>query len=172
MSVSLWRASRVLAASLFVVSCSLPSDVSHRQPSAAEPSRVPTVAQSDSRSVAQSAVPSVTQVDDEIGRIRAKLFERVNYPLLMRRLDSEIELAKAEIQMHRRVVSELDRFHRMAHESKPFLVTIEEMKLKQLAAELRLDDLEEERCLLQKYQRDERRLRELEARRDGVRVRR
>lgn len=165
MKVFVKRALRAIAASLLIAISSgqFDSDVAGCRVSsshAAEPTR------------GSSASSPAAQIDDEIARIRAKLFERVDYPLLMRRLDSEIELAKAEIQMHQKVLSELERLHRLAHESKPFLVTIEELKIKRLSAELRLDDLEAERCLLQKYQRDERRLRELEARRDVTRTQR
>lgn len=163
MKVSLVRAFRALAVTSTLAACVNLIGLSERGVTvvgAAEPGRLETL------------TPASSRADEEIARLRAKLFERVDYPLLMRRLDSDIELAKAEIQMHQKVLFELERLHRMAHESKPFLVTIEELKLKRLAAELRLDDLEAERCLLQKYQRDERRLRELEARRDVLRTQR
>lgn len=159
MKVSLPRAPRALVPSLLLTLFGVGVVGGVCLLGAAEPPRSRTDARTDAH------------VDEEIGRIRAKLFERVDYPLLMRRIDADLELTKAEIKAHDKVLYELERLHRMAHESKPFLFTIEELKLKRLAAELRLDNLEEERCLLQKYQRDERRLRELEARREVNRMR-
>ncbi|HND52728.1 MAG TPA: hypothetical protein PLV92_10045 [Pirellulaceae bacterium] len=106
--------------------------------------------------------------DDEAARLKVKLFERVDYPLRLKQLDSDLRLARAEVESYQKLFNEYSRFNRYLVDSKPFTAQAEEYRLKLLAAQLRCENLEEERVLLERYRVDERRLRELEARRGAT----
>ncbi len=93
----------------------------------------------------------------EIARLRFKLYERVDYPLLLRHLRTEIKLREAQVDSLSRRVKEAKRFYR----SPALFTTIEELQLSLLEAELLLKDLKHERALLQIHNQDERRLRKL-----------
>lgn len=93
----------------------------------------------------------------EIARLRFKLYERVDYPLLLRRLRTDIKLTQARVDSLRRRVKEAERFYR----SPGLFTTIERLQLQLLEAELLLKDLRHEQTLLQIHNQDERRLRKL-----------
>ncbi len=95
----------------------------------------------------------------EIAEIRYKLYRHVEYPLRIRRLDSDIKLAKAEIESLKRAVKEYGHFN--TRYSKPFFQSEERAKLDLLRAEVTLKDLQYERSLLLKYRETEKRLRAL-----------
>lgn len=112
-------------------------------------------------SLANGATPdkSVSHSDQvlEIARLRFKLYERVDYPLLLRHLRTEIKLMQAQVDSLRRRVKEAQRFSR----SPALFTTIEILQLRLLEAELLLKDLKHEQTLLQIHNQDERRLRKL-----------
>ncbi len=112
-------------------------------------------------SLARGATPenSVSQSDSaiEIARLRFKLYERVDYPLRLRHLRTEIKLMAAQVDSLSRRVKEARRFYR----SPALFTTIEKLQLELLGAELLLKDLKHEQTLLQIHNRDERRLRKL-----------
>jgi hypothetical protein len=94
----------------------------------------------------------------EIARLRLKLYERVDYPLRLRHLRTEIKLMEARVSSLGRRVKESRRFYR----SPALFTTIEKLQLSLLEAELVLKDLKHERTLLQSHNKDERRLRMLQ----------
>ena len=93
----------------------------------------------------------------EIARLRFKLYERVDYPLRLRHLRTEIKLMQAQVDSLRRRVKEAQRFSR----SPALFTTIEKLQLRLLEADLLLKDLRHEQTLLQIHNQDERRLRKL-----------
>ena len=93
----------------------------------------------------------------EIARLRFKLYQRVDYPLLVRQLRTDIKLREARVDSLRRRVKEAERFSR----SNALFTTIEMLRLELLEAELLLKDRKHELSLLQIHNRDERRLRQL-----------
>lgn len=93
----------------------------------------------------------------EISRLRFKLFERVDYPLRLRHLRTEITLMEARVASLRRRVKEAERFH----QSEALFTTIENLRLELLEAELLLKDWRHELTLLRTYSQDERRLHQL-----------
>ena len=93
----------------------------------------------------------------EIARLRFKLYERVDYPLLVRQLRTEIKLMEARVASLRRRVKEAERFHR----ARALFTTIENLRLELLEAELLLKDWKHELRLLQIHHVEERRLRQL-----------
>ena len=93
----------------------------------------------------------------EIARLRFKLYERVDYPLHLRHLRTDIKLMDARVASLRRRVKEAQRFYR----SPALFTTIENLQLELLEAELVLKDRKREQTLLQIHNQDERRLRKL-----------
>lgn len=93
----------------------------------------------------------------EIARLRFKLYERVDYPLLVRQLKTEIKLMEARAASLRRRLKEAERFHR----AKALWTTTENLRLDLFEAELLLKDWNHELVLLQNHNQDERRLRQL-----------
>ena len=91
----------------------------------------------------------------EIARLRFKLYERVDYPLRVRELQTDIKLMEASVASLRRRVKETDRFRY----AEGLFTTTEILRLELLAAELRLKDCQHELSLLQIHNQDERRLR-------------
>lgn len=97
----------------------------------------------------------------EIQRLRQMLFERVEYPLAIRRIELEIRVARLEWESLRRQVEELERLDRQGNRA--FFATLEQGRFATESARLRVADLEAERELLIRYLPVERRLRELES---------
>lgn len=93
----------------------------------------------------------------EIERLRLKLYERVDYPLRQRQLQTDIKLTEARIASLRRRIKEVDGFYGSA----ALFTMLEDLKLDLLEAELLLKDSKHELALLQLHHRDERRLRQL-----------
>ncbi len=98
----------------------------------------------------------------EIAHLQLKQFIRVDYPLELRRLDSEIKMSEAEINSLLRRLDEFGSFHRHTRYSRPFFTTVEDQRLLLLAAELRRSDLRKKKCLMQQSYQDRKRLLELQ----------
>lgn len=96
----------------------------------------------------------------QIAQIELRLYERVEYPTLIRRLESEIKLATAERDSAARLLAEYESHHRSRY-SNPFLVSIESAQLTMTEAQLRLDDLKKEKCLAKQFHVDRLRLHRL-----------
>jgi len=97
----------------------------------------------------------------ETARLRVRQYAELEYPLLVRRLDNEIQLTAAELAMHQREVQAFGPSSNFRY-SKAFSYTLERAKLAALEAELRLKELQEQRMLLQRGRADKLRLLELE----------
>jgi len=93
----------------------------------------------------------------EIQRLRFKLYERVEYPLRQRQLQSEITLLEAQVASLGRRIKEVDGFYG----STALFTMREDLRLDLLATELLLKDRRHELTLLQTHNQDERRLRQL-----------
>ncbi len=97
----------------------------------------------------------------ELAQIRMRLWERLDYPLRQRQIDSELKLAEAQIESLKRQVSEYEQFTKFKYSS-PLFYSLEEARVQLVAAQARRDDLREEAALLLKNRDDLRRLQELE----------
>lgn len=111
---------------------------------------------------AESDALSTARRDLEVAQLRARIYERMEAPLLARRLDHQIELATLQVDLLKRRLKEYEPLTRFTHSS-PLLITLEESRLNLLEAELRLDQLKEERLLRMRYHGDLLRLHELTA---------
>ena len=89
-----------------------------------------------------------------------RLYERVDFPIQARRLVSEITLTEAKLKSLEKLLAEYQGFQRFST-GNPLTLTVEDTKLQILAAKLHLDDLKEEKSLLERYRDDQRRLYEL-----------
>jgi len=106
---------------------------------------------------------AAAQRQREIAKLELRLFQRLDFPLRLRQLETEITLTKAELASHKRSVVEYERFTKFKYSSVMF-VTLEQARLDVLESELRLKDLIEEKWLLIQHRSDLRRLLELRAR--------
>jgi len=97
----------------------------------------------------------------EMAQLKLRLYQRVEYPLQMRKLKSEIELTKARIASQKRRVTEFEKFTKFKYSS-PVFTTLENTRLTQLELELRLKELKEEKMLLTRHYGDYCRLLQLQ----------
>ena len=96
----------------------------------------------------------------EAAQIELRLYEKVDYPLQRRRLQSKIKLIEAELESHQRHITEYEQFTKFTH-SAPFFHTLAEVRLAKLDAELLLEDTQEEKDLCERFHPDRCRLYEL-----------
>jgi hypothetical protein len=96
----------------------------------------------------------------EIAELELRRYERVEYPLRLRQLESRIKLAKVRVSMHERLIAEYERFTKNAYSS-PLIFSLELERVALAEAKLSLDDLDEERRLTERYHTDHCRLYEL-----------
>lgn len=97
----------------------------------------------------------------ELAQLRLRRYARVEYPLKLRKLESEIKLTEAELGVHQDRVAEYERFEKNAYSS-PLFFSLQQARLALVESELRLADLGEEKLLLVRYHTDQCRLYELE----------
>jgi hypothetical protein len=100
--------------------------------------------------------------DYEIARIKLTRYDQVDYPLQLRRLDTQIRLAEAERDVWRRRVQEYSTLENWTGPT-GLLITLDDARLSQLRLERLVDDLREERMLLERNHFDQRRLLKLES---------
>lgn len=100
--------------------------------------------------------------DMEIAKIRADRYVRVDYPLEVRKLEGQIKLTQAELEIWKKRVEEYQRITELT-ESNVMLITLDEARLSVLRLTLTLDDLQEEKLLVTRQHGQQRRLFELEA---------
>jgi hypothetical protein len=105
--------------------------------------------------------------------MRAKMelrhYWQVEYPRLRRHLQAQIDLTEAEIRAYKRQLREYRPFSSFTL-GQPFTVTIEELRLCLLEAELRLRDLWAERNALVRYHSDDWRVLEMKVHAARLRV--
>ena len=97
----------------------------------------------------------------ELAERSLRQFDRVEYPLELRRLSDEIALAKAELDSFERQIAEYKRFPHDRY-TQPFFFTLEQARLGRLEAELRWKRLREEKCRLIQFKGEHRRDRVLD----------
>lgn len=93
----------------------------------------------------------------EIAVLQLRRYERLEYPLRLRRLESMIELTEAEVASFERQVAEYAGFDKFVG-SAPLFQSLEQARLNLIDAQLRLDDAQQERRLLERHHADQRRL--------------
>lgn len=97
----------------------------------------------------------------EAAEIRLRLYENVEYPRQVRKMEREIALTSAEVDRYRELLAEYKQItYRTIPE--PLIVTRQSTELALLEAELRLKDLREENLALIRFHADQHRLYELE----------
>lgn len=104
-----------------------------------------------------------------LAKLELRHYQQVEYPRLRRHLQAEIDLTEAEIRAYKRQLHEYRPFSRFSV-GQPFTVTIEEIRLSLLEAELRLRDLWEERNALIRFHSDDWRFLEMKVQEARVRV--
>lgn len=105
----------------------------------------------------------------ELANLELRLYQQVEYPRERRHLDAQIKLVEAEVDAYQeqfRVYRPFDRFST----GRPLLVSIQDLRLCLLEAELRLEDLRAERNALVRFHSDEWRLREIKVQQARFRV--
>jgi hypothetical protein len=109
--------------------------------------------------------------DQELRDLEWRLYERVDFPLRVRRLDTEIKIAEARLKSLEKLLAEYMTFQKFSPgDGNPLTLTVEDTKLQIMEAKLRLADMREERLLLDRYKDDQRRLYDLRRETDGVRA--
>jgi hypothetical protein len=118
----------------------------------------PAIAQDDTFAAERAAARRAL----EIAKIELRLYLQVEYPRELRRLESQIRLTELEIKSYEERLREyrsVDKFST----GRPLLVTLQDVRLCLLEAELRLEDLRAERAALVRFHSDQWRLLELRA---------
>ena len=93
--------------------------------------------------------------------LRLELFDRVEHPTAVRRLEDAIAVTRARVALHQRQVAEYSRFDKVLY-SKPLFLSLELAKLNLVAARTDLDLLQREKLLIMQHRSQHRRLRQLE----------
>ena len=104
-----------------------------------------------------------------LAKLELRHYQQVEYPRLRRHLQAQIDLTEAEIRAYKRQLHEYRPFSRFSV-GQPFTVTIEEIRLCLLEAELRLRDLWAERNALIRFHSDDWRFLEMKVHEARLRV--
>ena len=121
------------------------------------------------RPASRKAVSTDIQNDREIAALELRLFERLDYPLRLHKLEREIELTDARLASQRRRANEYKQFTKFKY-SAPMFLTLEKTRLAVLESELTLKNLEEEKLLLIRHRPALRRLLELRVETASARI--
>jgi hypothetical protein len=105
----------------------------------------------------------------ELRDLEWRLYERVDFPLRVRRLETEIKLAETRLKSLEKLLVEYQSFQKFST-GNPLTLTVEDTRYQILELKLRLENLREERLLLDRYKDDQRRLFELRRASDSVRA--
>jgi hypothetical protein len=89
-----------------------------------------------------------------LAKLELRHYQQVEYPRLRRHLQAQIDLTEAEIRAYKQQLHEFRPFSRFSV-GQPFTVTIQEIRLSLLEAELRLRDLWAERNALIRFHSDD-----------------
>jgi hypothetical protein len=115
------------------------------------------------------AARAAARRDLMLAKLELRNYQQVEYPRLRRHLQAQIDLTEAEIRAYKRQLHEFRPFNRFSV-GQPFTVTIEEIRLALLEAELRLRDLWAERNALIRFHSDDWRVLEMKVRDARLRV--
>ena len=83
----------------------------------------------------------------ETAQLQLRLYEQQEYPQKLRRFDREIELAQAHVEFYQGRIAEYEQFERFST-GNPLSLSLEEARLGLLQAELKLDELKDDRAML------------------------
>ena len=111
------------------------------------------------RSAPSDAIASARR-DVEIAELELRRYLRVEYPSQRDHLAAQMTLARAEVNVQRRLVREYERLSR-GKTSKPFLVKFSDARMALLAAEVSYQRNCDEKSRLEKFHSSQRRLLEL-----------
>ncbi len=140
------------ATALLVLSAAIVFDASAFYCAAAEPEELP--AAHDGRIITYRRIP----INETLPQLGARLYDKVDYELQLRRLDAEIKLAKAHLETRRERTSVYDKhFGR----TPALFLTRQNAHLAVLEGELRLKELRKEKQLLLRHRKDKVRYRRL-----------
>lgn len=106
-----------------------------------------------------SAAPKES-TEAEIRDLEWRLYERVEFPTRIRRIESELKIGEARLKSLEKLLAEYQSFQKFST-GNPLTLTVEDTRLQILELKVRIDDLREERSLLERYKSDQRRLFEL-----------
>jgi len=98
------------------------------------------------------------RVNESLPELGARLFHEVDYTRKLRKLDSEIKLAKLDIENGRQTVYEYEKYFRY---TSALLLSRQQAKRDLLDAELRLKRLRQEKLLALRHRADQVRYRKL-----------
>ncbi len=107
-----------------------------------------------------SAAAPKNAAEAEIQELESRLYERVEFPARVRRMENSIKLAEARLKSLEKLLVEYQSFQKFSI-GNPLTLTVEETKLQILDTKLQLKELRDERSLLYRYKDDQRRLDEL-----------
>ena len=93
--------------------------------------------------------------------LRLELFDQVEHPRAVRRLEDAITVTRARVTMHEREVAEYRQFDKVRY-SKPLFLSLELARLHLVAAQTDLASLQREKRLLVQHRPQQRRLLQLE----------
>lgn len=88
--------------------------------------------------------------DLETALLQLRLYKNEEYPQKLRRFDREIELAQAHVEFYEGRVAEYEQFERFST-GNPLSLSLEEARLGLLQAELKLDELQDDRAMLVRH---------------------
>jgi hypothetical protein len=116
-----------------------------------------------------AAARAAARHDLWLAKTELRHYRQVEYPRLRRHLDAEIRLTQAEIRMYKERLHEYRPFDRFSL-GRPLSITLQELRMCLLEAELRLRDLWAERNALVRFHSADWRLIELKVHEARVRV--
>jgi hypothetical protein len=117
------------------------------------------------------AAPAADDPGQELRDLEWRLYERVDFPLRVRRIDTEIKIADARLKSLQKLLAEYMTFQKFSPgDGNPLNLTVEDTKLQILEVKLRLENLREERLLLDRYKDEQRRLFDLRRDADAARA--
>ena len=93
--------------------------------------------------------------------LRLELFDQVEHPTAVRRLEDETAVTRARLAMHQREVAEYSRYDKVLY-SKPLFLSLELAKLDVVAARTQLESLQREKLLIVQHRSQRRRILQLE----------
>jgi len=113
-----------------------------------------TVSSACAQDESYAAARAAARRDLMLAKLELRHYQQVEYPRLRRHLQAQIDLTEAEIRAYKRQLHEYRPFSRFSV-GQPFTVTIEEIRLCLMEAELRLRDLWAERNALIRFHSDD-----------------
>lgn len=109
-----------------------------------------------------SAAPPGGATEAELRDLHWRLYERVDFPLRLRRIDSLLKVEEARLKSLEKMLAEYQSFQKFST-GNPLTLTVQDTELQILETKTQIDDLREERRLLERYKGEQRRLFELQS---------